>query len=50
MLVDFSLSAEDWLGYIKQFLEMVIDFFKYLGINLFNDSENTTEETETNGQ
>jgi len=45
MNLDFSLSAEDWLGYFRTFIDILVEFFSYLGIKLFTDSEVETAES-----
>ncbi|MBQ7638262.1 MAG: hypothetical protein IJS90_05135 [Clostridia bacterium] len=52
MNLDFSLSTEDWIGYFRQFLDILVSFFNYIGLRLFNDSEGgevETNESETAG-
>lgn len=46
MTIDFSWSKEDWLAIIKEFLEIVQNFFKEIGIDLFvtGGSEDTSAE------
>ena len=49
MTIDFSWSTDDWIKLIKDFFEIIQNFFKEIGINLFSSaSEENTEET-TNG-
>lgn len=47
-LLDFSFSVDDWMVYIKRFIDILNNFFSKLGIKLFEDTtsavapENTT--------
>lgn len=38
MKIDFSWSKEDWLALIKEFLEIIQNFFKEIGIDIFKTS------------
>ena len=42
MEIDFSWSKEDWLALIREFLEIIQNFFKEIGIDLFAASEEET--------
>ena len=42
MEIDFSWSKEDWLALIREFLEIIQNFFKEIGIDLFVTSEEET--------
>ena len=42
MKIDFSWSKEDWLKIIKEFLEIVQNFFKEIGIDIFVTGEEDT--------
>ncbi len=44
MTIDFSWSTEDWMNLIRQFLEIIQNFFKEIGIDLFNTAEEATTE------
>ena len=44
MKIDFSWSKDDWLALIKEFLEIVQNFFKEIGIDIFATSEEATTE------
>ena len=39
MNIDFSMSREDWIALIREFFEIIQNFFKEIGINLFKESE-----------
>ena len=48
MNIDFSWSKDDWLAIIKQFLEIIQNFFKEIGIDIFktgDEEEATTAAT-----
>lgn len=36
-LFDFSKSIDDWMELITQFFNILVDFFKFLGLDLFED-------------
>ena len=42
MEIDFSWSKEDWLALIREFLEIIQNFFKEIGIDIFVTSEEET--------
>lgn len=35
MKIDFSWSADDWMALIREFLEIIQNFFKEIGIDIF---------------
>ena len=39
MTIDFSWSKDDWLALIKEFLEIVQNFFREIGIDIFKSSD-----------
>ena len=39
MKIDFSWSKEDWLDIIRQFLEIIQNFFKEIGIDIFKSTQ-----------
>ena len=41
MNIDFSMSAEDWMKIIREFFQIIQNFFKEIGINLFSDDKAT---------
>ena len=45
MTIDFSWSIDDWIALIKEFLQVVQEFFSHIGIDLF--SSEGEEETTT---
>lgn len=49
MILDFSLSIEDWMAMFQRLLNIFINFFEKLGIKLFADEETTAPEEETTG-
>lgn len=44
MIFDFSMSIEDWMGLFQKLLDIVTDFFAKLGIQLFEEEEETAPE------
>ncbi len=46
MKIDFSWSTADWMALIKEFFEIIQNFFKEIGINIFSSSDDKTTETE----
>ena len=42
MQIDFSWSKDDWLALIREFLEIIQNFFKEIGIDIFLTSEEET--------
>ena len=46
MTIDFSWSRQDWLSLIRQFLEIIQNFFKEIGIDIFITSEDTASDTD----
>ena len=47
MTIDFSWSKDDWLAIIREFLEIIQNFFKEIGIDIFLTDDETA--TPTNG-
>ena len=47
MEIDFSWSKDDWLALIREFLEIIQNFFKEIGIDIFASSGSDDGETET---
>ena len=45
MAIDFSWSADDWMALIKEFLRIIQNFFKEIGINIFVADEEASDET-----
>ena len=45
MEIDFSWSKDDWLALIREFLEIIQNFFKEIGIDIFLTSEEATTTT-----
>ena len=43
MTIDFSWSADDWMALIREFLEIVSNFFKEIGINIFSQEDKINE-------
>ena len=35
--IDFSWSIQDWIAFIKEFIDVLVDFFGSIGIKLFED-------------
>ena len=35
MKIDFSWSMDDWMALIREFLEIIQNFFKEIGIDIF---------------
>lgn len=46
MNIDFSYSIEDWMAIIKQFFQIIIDFFKGIGIDIFAEETTTAAPAE----
>lgn len=46
MKIDFSWSTADWMALIKEFLQIIQNFFKEIGINIFStdDGEGASED------
>lgn len=44
MILDFSLSIEDWKGLFEQLINIFVEFLAKLGIKLFADEETTKPE------
>ncbi len=47
MVIDFSLSIEDWMAMFQRLIDIVTDFFEKLGIKIFSDEEAAPEEETT---
>ncbi len=47
MIIDFSMSIEDWMELFNRFIAIIENFFAELGIKLFSDEEETTVEDTT---
>ena len=47
MVIDFSLSIEDWMAMFQRLIDIVTDFFEKLGIKIFSDEEAAAPEEET---
>ena len=47
MILDFSLSIEDWMEMFQRLLDIFVNFFEKLGIKLFADEETTAPEETT---
>ncbi len=47
MTIDFSMSADDWMALIREFLRIIQNFFKEIGIDIFLTDDETA--TPTNG-
>ena len=47
MKIDFSWSIEDWMALIKEFFEIIQNFFQGIGINIFSTADETTAEGES---
>lgn len=47
MIIDFSMSIEDWMELFNRFISIIENFFKELGIKLFSDEEETSPEETT---
>lgn len=47
MILDFSLSIEDWMAMFQRLLDIFTNFFDKLGIKLFADEETTAPEETT---
>ncbi len=48
MIIDFSLSIEDWMAMFERLISIITNFFDKLGIKIFAD-ETTTAPEETTG-
>ena len=35
MYIDFSMSADDWMKIIREFFQIIQNFFKEIGIDIF---------------
>lgn len=46
MYIDFSMSADDWMKIIREFFQIIQNFFKEIGINIFSTSESDTPSEE----
>lgn len=42
MKIDFSWSTDDWIKLIKDFFEIIQNFFTEIGINLFSNESKTS--------
>ncbi len=47
MIIDFSLSIEDWMAMFERLIDIVSNFFEKLGIKLFADESTTAPEETT---
>lgn len=47
MIIDFSMSIEDWMELFNRFISIIENFFKELGIKLFSDEEAADPEDST---
>ena len=43
MKIDFSWSMDDWMALIREFLEIVQNFFKEIGIDIFRLDDKISE-------
>ena len=43
MDIDFTMSIEDWMKIIQEFIDVIKDFFSWFNIDLFKAEEATTE-------
>ena len=43
MKIDFSWSTDDWMALIREFLEIIQNFFKEIGINIFREEDKISE-------
>lgn len=41
MVLDFSMSIEDWMALFQQLIDILVNFFDKIGIKLFADEEST---------
>ena len=46
MKIDFSWSTADWMALIKEFFEIIQNFFKEIGINLFSSADDKASGTD----
>ncbi len=47
MKIDFSWSADDWMALIREFLRIIQNFFREIGIDIFlTDDEDTATSTD----
>ena len=46
MTIDFSWSIADWLALIREFFEIIQNFFKEIGIDLFASADDTASGTD----
>lgn len=49
MVIDFSMSIEDWVALFQRLLDAFTNFFDKLGIKLFAEEETTLAPEETTG-
>ncbi len=47
MIIDFSLSIEDWMAMFKELIDTIANFFEKIGIKLFADEETAAPEETT---
>lgn len=47
MIIDFSLSIEDWMAMFEKLISILTNFFDKLGIKLFADESTTAPEETT---
>ena len=46
MKIDFSWSTADWMALIKEFFEIIQNFFQGISINIFSSADDKATETE----
>ena len=46
MDIDFTMSIEDWMKIIQEFIDVIKDFFSWFNIDLFKAEEDTTAAAE----
>lgn len=47
MVIDFSMSIEDWMALFEELINTIKNFFEKLGIKLFSEESETAPEEET---
>lgn len=47
MILDFSMSIDDWMALFQQFIDIIVNFFDKIGIKIFADEETTVAPEET---
>ena len=50
MKIDFSMSIADWMALIREFFEIIQNFFQGIGINIFSSADETADEGETESE